>query len=112
MHALLPTPRSVEAIHSIRSTMSTIKHLQTKPRPDLLIVTLPLPLLSTHTLNAPIHSSQFQREPWSDFLQSRSDVLGAFHLFAIDALNRLFGLSLVSEDVSMASDEDVVTLVV
>lgn len=72
---------------------------------------LPYPLLSACSLDAFIDPPQLQCESRSEFLQACSDILDTFNDFAVWSDDALLGFALVSEDISVSSDEYVISLV-
>jgi hypothetical protein len=86
--------------------------LQIEPRAHLLRMCTPFPILPTGSLNSLIHTPQLHREARAQLLQASSDFLCTLHGLAVHILNDLFRCTLVSEDVSVSSEEDVITLVV
>ena len=79
---------------------------------DSVRFSLPLPLLSTRPLNTLIHTTEFQGESGTQLLQTSSDAFGTLHLLPVGANDCLLRLALLAEDVTMPTDEDVITLVV
>ena len=86
--------------------------LQVEPRAHLLGVCAPFPILPTRTLDTLVHTSELHREAWAQLLQTSSDLLRTLHRLAIYILDDLLCGALVPENVSVSSEEDVITLVV
>lgn len=73
---------------------------------------MPFPFLPRSSLYALVHSSQLQREPRTQLLQTRLDIFSTLDWFAIRSQHLLLCCSLVSEDVSMSSYKDIIALIV
>lgn len=72
----------------------------------------PFPVLPTCALDSLVHTPQLHGEAWAQLLQTCPDFLCALHRLAVNILNNLLRRTLVSEDISVSSEEDVITLVV
>jgi len=86
--------------------------LQLELGPDSVGLAFPLPFLATGSLYALVDSSQLQGQTRAYFLEGGSDTFGALELLAIGADDWAFSLALLAEDVSVAPEEDEITLVV
>ena len=75
-------------------------------------MSLPLPLLTTRSLNALVYPSELECESRPNLLQTRSNLLNAFHGLPVSALDALFRPFLIPEHVPMPSKEYVVALIV
>lgn len=91
---------------------STLKHSKLKLRPLFLHPSLPLPLLPAPPLYPLIDPPQLHRKSWSQFLQPSPYPLNPLHLLPVRPNHALLGLPLVSENIPMPPQEDVISLIV
>jgi hypothetical protein len=91
---------------------SAQKNLHVEPRPLLLRMRFPLPFLAALPLDAPIDPPQFERGSRSDFLHSYSDVFHSLQGLSVRIQNLLLRCALLTEHVSVAAQEYVISLVV